>query len=61
MDSLFQEGVYILQFGTISRVQQGIDDLNPPLLNKLLPGYCFFTTTFFSNYYEYMNVQLENL
>jgi len=31
--------------------------LKTPLLNKAIPEYCFYTTTFLSPYYEYYNVE----
>lgn len=55
---LFQKGQYLsydsMQFRSYS---EELTPVKTPLLNKLLPDYCFYTTTFMSNYYEFREVE----
>ena len=58
LTSLFPDGKYISKDSIVFRKYRS--DLNPlktPILNKLLPECCFYTTILWSPYYEYRNVQ----
>jgi len=58
IDGLFQKGEYLSYDSTqFPGYDKELTQLKTPFLNKLLPGYCFFKTTFFSNYYEYGSVE----
>jgi len=58
VDELFKKGLYVSYDSTpFSGYNKILIPLNTPMLNKLLPNCCFYSTTFFSNYYEYPNVE----
>jgi hypothetical protein len=57
-DGLFKKGQYISYDSTYFKsYSKELKLLNTPLLNRLLPDYCFYSTIFLSNYYEYSNVE----
>ena len=56
--SLFRNGDYISYDSTNFRdFDKTLHLIETPLLNKLLPNYCFYSTTFLSHYYEYFDVE----
>ena len=58
LTSLFRDGKYISKDSIVFRkYSNDLTLLKTPILNKLLPEYCFYTTIFLSPYYEYRNVQ----
>lgn len=58
LDSLFQNRQYLSYDSTqFPAYSKELTPIKTPLLNKVLPNYCFFKTIFISNYYEYRNVQ----
>ncbi len=58
VDGLFKKGQYLSYDSTEFRgYSKELKFVNTPLLNKLLPDYCFYSTTFLSNYYEYLDVK----
>jgi len=58
LHDLFRNGNYFSYDSTeFLGYDKNIKFLNTPLLNKLLPDYCFYATTFRSTYYEYHNVE----
>jgi len=58
LNNLFQSGQYLSYDSTLfPSYSKELTEIKTPLLNKVLPNYCFFKTIFLSNYYEYMNVK----
>jgi hypothetical protein len=58
VNGLFKGGQYLSYDSTQFRgYNKELKFLKTPLLNKLLPDFCFYSTTFLSNYYEYFNVE----
>jgi hypothetical protein len=58
LNGLFQKGDYISYDSThFKAYDKELNIIKTPLLNKLLPDYSFFSTTFTSQYYEYLNVE----
>jgi hypothetical protein len=58
LDKLFKKGQYTSYESTQFRgYNKKLKVIKTPLLNKLLPDYCFFSTTFLSNDYEYLDVE----
>lgn len=58
LQSVFKNGQYIDGDSTIFRgFNKDLTLIKTPLLNKLLPEYCFYTTFFISQHYEYREVE----
>ena len=58
VDGLFKEGQFVSYNSThFKGYNKDLRFLRMPLLNKLLPDYCFYSTSFQSNYFEYRDVE----
>lgn len=58
VSGLFKNGQYISYDSTRFRdYSKELTLVNTRTLNKLLPDYCFFSTSFYSNNFEYSNVE----
>ncbi len=58
LSSLFHGGKYISKDSiSFKKYNDDLVPLETPFLNKILPGYCFYTTIFLSPFYEYINVE----
>jgi len=58
VEDLFKNRNYLSYDSTQFRgYNKELQFINTPILNKLLPDYCFYFTTFRSNYFEYFDVE----